>query len=90
MAAIDNFIGNWQMVDAPYTSGAAVTPSDTVDLTNVSRALWIGGAGTGALSVIMADGTTLALAGVPVGLLRLRCSRVRATGTGVTSIVALW
>jgi hypothetical protein len=73
-----------------YSSGFAVTPSDTVDIRPnvVSDALYIGGAGN--LSVVMADGQTTALAGVPVGtILPIRVTRVRATGTTATNIVAL-
>lgn len=67
----------------------AVTPHDTNDLTNISRALWVGAAGN--VSVILAeDSTAVTLVGVPAGtLLPLRVKRVRATNTTATSIVAL-
>jgi hypothetical protein len=51
--------------------------------------LWIGGAGSGGLVVTMASGTKLTFAGVGVGMLPLRVSRVWSTGTNVTAIVAL-
>ena len=89
MAAIFGTAGNASAQD-PACDGQAVTPSDTVDLTAVSTWLWIGGAGSGGLTVTMATGTKLTLAGVTVGLLPIRVSRVWSTGTSVTSIVALW
>jgi hypothetical protein len=75
--------------DVAATRAQAVTPSDTVDLTNVSRALYVGGAG--AVTVILADfATTVAFAAVPAGsILPVRVSRVKATGTAATSIVAI-
>lgn len=69
--------------------GAAVTKSDTVDITETSRALYVGGAGD--VAVIMQDGTTLAFAAVPAGtLLPIRVTRVMSTGTTATSIIALF
>lgn len=74
-----------------YSSGYAVTPSDTVDIRpgDVSDALYVGGAGDGLLSVIMEDGKQLDLVGVTVGYHRLAVRRVRDTNTGVLNIVAL-
>ena len=70
------------------THAQAVTTSDTVDLTNVSRGLFVGGAGN--VVVIMADGTTVTITGVTAGtLLPIRVSRVKATGTTATNMVAL-
>lgn len=72
----------------PAIDGEAVTPSDSVDLAYVSRALYIGGDGN--LSVITKGGTTLTFTGVKAGtILPLRVSRVRATGTTATAIVSL-
>lgn len=66
-----------------------VTKSDTVDLPKVSKALWIGGAGN--VNVILADGATVLLSGIPAGtLLPLQASRVLSTDTTATLIVALF
>ncbi len=75
---------------APADEAAAVTPSDTVDLAVHTRGLYIGGAGD--LSVEMAKtGTAVIHTGVPQGsVLPLRVSRVNATGTTATHIVAWW
>lgn len=73
----------------PATGGEAVTPSDSADLTNESRGLYVGGAGN--VAVTMKDGTPLTFVGVPAGsLLPIRVSRVKATNTTATSIVALY
>jgi hypothetical protein len=88
-AAVDNYTSYQVGLDSPNSHAAAVTPSDSTDLTNVTRAIYVGGAG--ALTVVMADGTTIAFAAVPAGTtIPIRASRVKATGTAATSIVALW
>lgn len=89
MAAPNDYPNRLPGVSAPYVGGAAVTTSDTVSLTKVSRALYV--CGTGNLSVLMMDGTTVAIPTVPAyTMLPLRVERVNATGTTATNIVALW
>lgn len=88
MPATDNFSTNQVGTTSPATIAETVTPSDSTDLTNVSRALWIGGAGN--ISVIMANGTTVLFSGIAAGtMLPLRVSRVRSTSTTATLIVAI-
>ncbi|MGI0017019.1 MAG: spike base protein, RCAP_Rcc01079 family, partial [Nitrososphaera sp.] len=78
-----------EFITAPAMGGEAVTPSDTVDLTNISRALYVGGAG--AVVVTMRDGNDLTFSGVPAGkVLDIRVSRVKATGTTATLMIALY
>jgi hypothetical protein len=74
-------------VSDPAVYGAAVTPSDVTNLAAPTRSLYIGGTGT--LSVQMANGTVTFTA-VAVGILPIQCTRVNATGTSATGIVALW
>lgn len=69
------------------TNALAVTPSDSADLTYVSRGLYVGGQGD--VSVVTRGGQTVTFVGA-VGLLPVRVSRVRATGTTATDIVTLW
>ena len=73
----------------PGRYAEAVTPSNSVDLTRVSRALFVGGAGN--LSVVMAgNGETVVFIGVPAGaVLPIRVSRVNSTSTTATNIVAI-
>ena len=73
--------------DGPAANAVAVTPSDSVDLAYVTRALYVGGAGD--VSVQM--GATVSFIGVQAGsVLPIRVSRVNAAGTTATGIVALW
>lgn len=73
----------------PYYRGVAVTKSDNDDLPNVSRAIWVGGAGN--LNVMLMNGDTVLLSGIPAGtLIPIRAARVMATNTSATLIVALW
>lgn len=72
--------------------GAAVTPSDTVDLDFIAEYLYVGSiAGGATVTVITAGGSTITFAGLAAGtFIPVRVSRVKATGTLATSIVALW
>ena len=73
----------------PAQNAVDVTPSDSADLTNDCRAIYIGAAGT--LKLTMAGGTTVTLAAVNAGVIYpLRASRVWSTGTTATGIVALY
>ncbi len=87
MAAIDLFVG-MSSIDAPCTHAEAVTPSNSVDLTYVSRAIFVGGSGN--LEVVTSAGETVVFNGVLSGsVLPLRVSRVKASSTTATNIVAI-
>lgn len=76
-----------QFQSGPATGGEVVTPSDSTVLPP-TRALWVGGAGN--INVVMDDGTTLLLSGVPAGsLMPLSVTKVMFTSTTATNIVAL-
>jgi hypothetical protein len=89
MSAVSYPYTNFKASDvAPYISAAAVTPSDSTDLTWITRGLYIGGAGN--VAVNMADGTTVTFYGCLAGTVLNFCvSRVLATGTTATHIAAL-
>lgn len=74
----------------PARNLAAVTPSDSTDLANVAKGLWVGGAGN--VSIIAADDSAAVLiSGVAAGtLLPIRAKRVLATNTTATLIVNLY
>lgn len=74
-------------VGDPAKWAETVTPSDVTNLAYPARSLYIGG--TGALSVEMYGGGTQVFAAVPVGIFPIQVTRVNATGTGATNIVAL-
>lgn len=74
----------------PVRTGIPVTPSDTTDIRGgqLTRYVYVGGGGN--LSVVMDNGSVVFTA-VPTGaVLPLRVSRVNATNTSATNIVALF
>ncbi len=85
----DQFENIRPALESPAEGILAVTPDDNTDLSEVSRALYIGG--TGDVAVQMKDGSTGTFVGVPGGImLPLRASRVLATGTTATNILAVF
>lgn len=74
-------------VVSPPQRAAEVVPSDTDDLPHVARALYVGGEGD--VRVTTVGGDTVTLAGLS-GQHVLMVSRVWATGTTATGIVAEW
>jgi hypothetical protein len=84
----DPFSSHSPGLESPAAHGFAVTPSDGADLADVTRALYVGGSGNLALTLL--SGATLTFTGVAGGtLLPLRARAVKATGTTATSIVGL-
>ena len=76
-------------IDAPANAAAAVTTSNTVDLTYTTRGLYIGVSGD-VIVHMRGQSTSVTFTGAPVGILPIRVDRVLATGTTATNIVALW
>lgn len=76
----------------PAVDGVVVTPG-TSALTDVTRALWVGGGGDIEVTFLGIDnnpGATLVITGVPSGqLLPVRVTHVLAGGTTATGIIAL-
>lgn len=68
-------------------AAAAVTPSDSTDI-RPTRAVYVGGAGD--VKVDMASEGTVTFVGVNAGtVLPIQATRVYATGTTATNLVAL-
>jgi hypothetical protein len=80
---------NERLQAVAYSHAVAVTPSDSTPLASPARALFIGGAGT--LTVDTAGGETSVLfSAVPAGAtITLQVTKVHATGTSATGVVAL-
>lgn len=88
------------MVEVPvsYNRYVAVTPSDTVAIGETTagdgnakapKALYVGGAGN--LVAVQPDGRVVTFTGVPAGsVLPITVTRVNATSTTATAIVALY
>lgn len=84
----DKFSEYTDGLDSPHSNAAIVTPSDTVDLSDTTRALLLPTAGT--VTVDMAgEGTQIALP-LLAGYNPCRVTRVYSTGTDVSDIVAVW
>lgn len=65
----------------------AITPSDSTDLDQIPRGVWVGGAGNLVVSGISGDATFV---GVPAGtMLPISPTRVKATGTTATALVGV-
>ena len=89
MADIDAHAGSQELLSSPCDNAVAITPNNDVDLTYVTRAVWVGGAG--AINVITSRGQTVLIAGIQAGtLLPIRVSRVLASSTSATNIVGMW
>lgn len=85
---IDRFESNSVGLDAPATHGFAITPHDVDELSEATRAIYVGTAG--AIAVVMLSGTTITLVNIAGGsVLPLRVRQVRATGTTAGAIVGL-
>ncbi|WP_026782964.1 spike base protein, RCAP_Rcc01079 family [Pleomorphomonas koreensis] len=83
----DTFSGHSNGLGSPAAQAAAVTPSDSTDLANASRALYVGTAGN--LTIVTVGGSTVTLIGAS-GWMPVRVARVLATGTTASDIVAVW
>lgn len=71
----------------PIEGAAAVTPHDTNELTNHTRAVWVGVSGS--LSVVTTGGDSVTLSGVVAGVWHpIRLKIIKSTGTTATGIVA--
>lgn len=73
---------------SPAIGGFAITKSDSNDLAEVARAVYIGAGGS--LKVTALDGSVLTFVGLQTGaLLPVSCTRVWSTGTTAANIVGL-
>lgn len=74
-------------LDRPFSQGIAITTSDTVNLAKATKAVYVGGAGN--IRAIM-GGAEVNFIAVPVGtVLTISATRINATGTTATNLVAL-
>lgn len=92
MAAIDSYsVVGQESKMAPADHVALVTPSDSADLTNVTRGISFGAVGT--LKVTTHGGETVVIpsGALAAGIIHpLRVARIWSTSTTATSIVAYW
>lgn len=88
MAATDEFSTNSAGLDSPPSKFAAITPNDTTDLAFVTRCIHVGVGGD--IAIIGAgDTASVVLKNLQSGqVVSGRFSRVLATGTTATNLVA--
>ena len=73
----------------PAVNASVVTPSDTTDLARPARGLYIGGAGDIRLDTVGGQTNVLFAGTVTGSIVPVQATRIRATGTTATNIVAL-
>jgi hypothetical protein len=66
----------------------AVTPSDSTDLTHISRFIIVGATGT--LTFVTVGGETVQITATAGFIYPIKVTRIRATGTAATGIVVLY
>jgi hypothetical protein len=94
-ASADPLNTNASSAATPARQAAAVTPSDSTDLTTYAKALFIGTVSGGSTVVVLpvrnADGSTVTLKGLSAGqIVPIQVRRVLSTGTTAADIVALF
>jgi hypothetical protein len=76
-----------EQLQAPLEDGFAITPHASDELTYLTRAIWVGGAGN--LDVVLLSGAEVSIDAVPAGtLLPIRVKAVRNSSTA-TLLVGL-
>jgi hypothetical protein len=86
---MDPFDGLPTTLTTPARDAQAIVPSDTVALTTMPRAIYVGV--TGNLAALMPGGQTVVFQNVAAGtLLPVRAARINATGTTAGGLVAVW
>jgi hypothetical protein len=83
-----DLFGPGTTLESPATRAFAITPSDSVNLTVFSRAIYVGGAGN--ISVLTLQDNIVTFTGLLAGsILPIRVKRVNSTATTATGLVAL-
>jgi len=83
----DPFENHSTGLSSPPRSAFEITPNDSTDLDNVTRALWVGSEGD--VAVIMQSGDEVTFSAVS-GLLPIAVSRVKDTDTTASDIVGMF
>lgn len=76
-------------LESPLGRMAAVTPNDSTNLTNETRALYVGTAGNVKITTVGGDAVTLP--NLAAGVWHpIRAARVWSTGTTASDVIAGW
>lgn len=89
MAAVDDFATFAVGMSDTYPHAFAITKSDADELSHVTRAIYVGGAGN--IKLLTLGGETVTFIGLPVGTtLRIRAKQVFSTDTTATNMVGMY
>lgn len=84
----DRFQNSFPSIAGPASHGFAVTPSDSSLLSETTRGIYIGTEGN--IAALLLSGASVTFSSVPAGsLLPVRLTKIMATGTTASNIVAL-
>lgn len=84
----DRFQTSSSSLSGPASHAFAVTPSDSTLLAETTRGIYVGTGG--AIAALMLSGASVTFPSVPSGaVLPLRLTKIMATGTTASDIVAL-
>ena len=84
----DTFSGFTHGLTAPLRGGFDITPDDTSELSEVTRAVYVGQGGD--MAIELSGGGSVVLKGLKPGVIYpLRLARVLATGTTATDLVGM-
>lgn len=91
VVAVDTFANVSPGTESPFEHVAVVTPSDTDDLANATRGISITAAAAVKVNTVGGETVTIPSGALVAGQIHwLRVTRVWATGTGTTTVVAYW
>lgn len=84
----DRFQNASPSLAGPASHGISVTPSDSTPLSETTRGLYVGTGGN--IAAVMLSGASVSFSTVPAGsVLPVRLTKILATGTTASNIVAL-
>lgn len=84
----DRYAGTAAGLESPAFHGFAVTPNDSAELSEVTRAIYVGSAGD--VAITMSSNATIIMENIPAGtLLPVRVRKVSATGTTASALIGL-
>jgi hypothetical protein len=84
----DKFSGFTHGLTAPLSDGFDIMPDDTEELSEVTRAIYVGQGGD--VAIELAGGGSVVLKGLKPGIIYpLRLARVLATGTTASDLVGM-
>lgn len=87
--ATNKFAQNDNATQAPASYAFVITPDNTTDLEQVTRAIYVGGDGNIAVR-LYGNSTHVDFVGVKAGtILPIRADRVRSTNTTATNLIGL-